>query len=266
MKDIIVSSISNSKNHGFIPLPRNFIEHPFWNEPRKLSRAEAFLDLLFSARYGKDPVKIYYIGEEIIIKHGMIITSIVKLSHKWGRSDRWVKRMLLILREEELLLLNIIRNKRIEIKILYESPFFIKATTPNQDKSRTDYVTKAEQKPNRSGHNNTETQANKEIITTSSKDDGSLRGNSDINFLFMYLKEKLNLPLLDESEKTNRRYCWLSLKKFGGIEKMKILIDSAAKNQFWKTNVTSFKQLYYKAVQIISSTRGGEKYGQYKTG
>ena len=85
-------------------------------------------------------------------------------------------------------------------------------------------------------------------------------GNKDINFLIKYLKEKLELPILDGSVKQNRRYCWLSLKKFGGKEKMKLLIDTTSKDNFWKTKITSFQQLYYKGVQIISKTRekGGE--------
>jgi len=82
-------------------------------------------------------------------------------------------------------------------------------------------------------------------------------GNSDINFLISYLKEKLSLPLLDNSEKQNRRYAHLAIKKFGGVDKVRLLIDTTAQNSFWATKITSFQQLYYKAVQIISSTRQG---------
>ena len=80
--------------------------------------------------------------------------------------------------------------------------------------------------------------------------------NQDINFLIKYLKEKLGLPMLDGSQKQNRRYCWLALKKFGGRDKIKLLIDATAVDEFWKTKITSFQSLYYKGVQIISNTRG----------
>lgn len=79
--------------------------------------------------------------------------------------------------------------------------------------------------------------------------------NEDINFLIGYLKEKLGLPLLDDTDKINRRYCWLILKKFGGRDKVKLLIEATAQHEFWSTRITSFKQLYYKGVNIISSGR-----------
>lgn len=80
-------------------------------------------------------------------------------------------------------------------------------------------------------------------------------GNPDINFLISYLKEKLNLPMLDGSEKQNRRYAYLLLKKFKEVDKIKLLIDVASKDKFWSTTIASFRQLYYNAVQIISKTR-----------
>jgi len=41
------------------------------------------------------------------------------------------------------------------------------------------------------------------------------------------------------------------------VDKVRLLIDTTAQNSFWATKITSFQQLYYKAVQIISSTRQG---------
>lgn len=87
-------------------------------------------------------------------------------------------------------------------------------------------------------------------------------GNKDINFLISYLKEKLVLPLLDGTVKQNRQYAHLILNKFGGVDKVKLLIDATVQDDFWSTKITSFKQLYYNGVQIISKTRkkGGGVY------
>lgn len=93
---------------------------------------------------------------------------------------------------------------------------------------------------------------NKEIRTIS-KD--IAYGNQDINFLIAYMKERLGLPALDESDRVNRMYAQNCLRKFGGVEKVKLLIDSTEINDFWSTRITSYKSLYYKAVQIISSSR-----------
>lgn len=100
---------------------------------------------------------------------------------------------------------------------------------------------------------------NKELKTNDKSFHNGSFGNEDINFLISYLKEQLNLPLLDESEKVNRQYAHLAMRKFGGCEKVKLLIDATAHNSFWSTRITSFKQLYYKGVQIISSARGEVK-------
>ena len=85
-------------------------------------------------------------------------------------------------------------------------------------------------------------------------------GNEEINSLIRTFKEAFGLPMLDGSEKQNRRYAWLCLKKFGSREKVEMLIKIAAQDGFWSTKISSFQSLYYKGVQIISKTREG--YGQ----
>jgi hypothetical protein len=79
--------------------------------------------------------------------------------------------------------------------------------------------------------------------------------NKDITSLIGYLKDKLNLPILDGSLKENRQYCYLAIKKFGSVDKVRLLIDATAQHQFWSTRITSFKNIYYKGVNIISSGR-----------
>jgi len=105
-----------------------------------------------------------------------------------------------------------------------------------------------------SNKNNTEQELfNKNIL----KDTKQNFGNGDVNFLISYFKENLKLPLLDGSEKENRRYCWLAIKKFGGREGVGNLIKLTAAHDFWKSKITSFKDMYYRGVRIVSETRGG---------
>lgn len=85
--------------------------------------------------------------------------------------------------------------------------------------------------------------------------ESAVYGNPEINASISYLKEKLALPMLDGSEKENRRYCWLAMRKFGGADKLRVLIEIASRDPFWKAKVTSFRHLYYNGVQIISKTR-----------
>jgi len=80
-------------------------------------------------------------------------------------------------------------------------------------------------------------------------------GNKEINLLIKLFKKRFDLPLLDGSEKQNRRYCHLAMVKFGGADKVGLLIDAAANSNFWATKISSFMDLYYKGVRIISETR-----------
>ena len=80
-------------------------------------------------------------------------------------------------------------------------------------------------------------------------------GNPEINEFLDYFKERLGLTILDGTEATNRQYTNLLFKKFGGLEKCKLLIDATVQSQFWATKVTSVQKLYYKGVEISSSLR-----------
>ena len=82
-----------------------------------------------------------------------------------------------------------------------------------------------------------------------------LYGNKEINDLILLLKEKFNLSILDGSDKENRRYCWLALKKFKkeGIE---LIIGVGSKDTFWANKITGFKTLYYNGVKIASTIKG----------
>ena len=81
-------------------------------------------------------------------------------------------------------------------------------------------------------------------------------GNEDINLIIDYFKEKMKLPMLDESQKKNRQYANLLLKKFGGLSGVKQLIDYASQDEWWADKMTSLVKLYYKGVEIIAKKRG----------
>ena len=85
------------------------------------------------------------------------------------------------------------------------------------------------------------------------------RRNKDIDELIDLLKEKLGLRILDGTEKMNRRYCWLAIKKFKK-EGVKMIIEFAAQDEFWQNKITDFKTLYYNGVKIASSFLKRPKY------
>ena len=82
-------------------------------------------------------------------------------------------------------------------------------------------------------------------------------GNPDINELTKYFLIRMSLPEEDCSIKQSRQYWNLLLKKSKtGITGVKWLIDLASQDEFYKSNVTSSKDLYYKRIKIIARKRG----------
>jgi len=99
---------------------------------------------------------------------------------------------------------------------------------------------------------------NKLTISLSKEREGNASpfGNQDINFLISFLKKEVSLKKLDGSEKQNRRYCWLCLKKFGSRRTVENLIRIAVSSNFHFQNLTSFRYLYNHGVKIANELRG----------
>ncbi|MBI3260509.1 MAG: hypothetical protein HYZ54_13700, partial [Ignavibacteriae bacterium] len=79
-------------------------------------------------------------------------------------------------------------------------------------------------------------------------------GNQEINRFLDLIKNSFHLQVLDDTIQTNRRYCYLALKKFSAPH-LESIIAVAAQDEFWKTKITSFKDLYYKGVKIASKIK-----------
>jgi len=114
--------------------------------------------------------------------------------------------------------------------------------------------------------NQLETQLENKIIMFSKENrkiSSSSYGNSDINYLMEKFKEITELKKMDGSEKQNRRYCWLCIKKFNGKENVEKLLKIAVKFDFHKANLTSFKYLYYHGVKILNEFKEKVKHPTY---
>jgi len=103
---------------GAIPLLRKFQQDPFWTERRKFSRAEAWIDLLFMARYGTETEEIWNRDELIPIRYAQILTSIVTLAGKWKRSRAWVKNFLNVLEKKQSISIITMNNRRTILEIV----------------------------------------------------------------------------------------------------------------------------------------------------
>lgn len=67
---------------GFIAIQRRFFEHPFWEEKRSFSRAEAWIDLIRMAAFS--PHQRLVRGEILTINRGEVVASLRFLGERWG--------------------------------------------------------------------------------------------------------------------------------------------------------------------------------------
>jgi len=150
---------------GAIPLLRKFQEHLFWREKRAFSRAEAWIDLLFKARYGKEPEKIIDRGEIITIQRGGILTGIITLSNAWSWSEGKVKRYLEFLQNDESIKFIIMKNRRTIIDILNYGSVLDNLSNHRKGKQRTE----EDQREDKIRHKNTDNTDNKDNIYKNSE-------------------------------------------------------------------------------------------------
>jgi hypothetical protein len=82
-------------------------------------------------------------------------------------------------------------------------------------------------------------------------------GNPDINAAGAYFLQRMALPAEDCPQDQSRRYWQLLLKEARrGVAGVKWLIDQAAADEWYRNNITSSKDLYYKRVKLLARARG----------
>ena len=86
---------------GWIKLYRKMQEHWLWNEKRKFSKFEAWIDILFRANHKDSEIIINW--DKVEAKKGSFITSEVKLAKKWKWDRSTVRRFLTMLEEEKMI-------------------------------------------------------------------------------------------------------------------------------------------------------------------
>ena len=85
---------------GWIKLHRKIWEHEFFQEKRKFSKFEAWIDLILQANYFDNK---FLLGNEVVlVARGSFVTSIRKLSKRWSWSNSKVKAFLSLLESQQM--------------------------------------------------------------------------------------------------------------------------------------------------------------------
>lgn len=72
---------------GFIRLNRSFFTNEVWTEPRRFSKAEAWLWMIASAHYGYEPKVVEVRGVKVTIQRGQFLSTIRNMANVFG----WTK-------------------------------------------------------------------------------------------------------------------------------------------------------------------------------
>ena len=87
-----------NNDKGYIILPRSFFKNKKWQTDRAFSEAEAWLDLIQSARYESTEITSRIGCYEVTWGRGEFPASYRMLSARWGRSVGWIKSLLVRLK------------------------------------------------------------------------------------------------------------------------------------------------------------------------
>ncbi|MCD7936905.1 MAG: hypothetical protein LUG98_08605 [Tannerellaceae bacterium] len=132
-------------NNGYIPLSRKLFEHPFWQEKRIFSYAEAWIDLIRCARFERTPGDFLIKGKTIKIKRGEIPVSARFLSECWGWSRSKTNHFLIKLHEQNMIKKRTDSETKQTIIKLSKYDLYNPANTDVEDSGET---TKRQQKDN----------------------------------------------------------------------------------------------------------------------
>jgi hypothetical protein len=71
-------------DEGYLAIWRRFFRHPFWQEKRKFSRAEAWIDILRSTHFEDEPRKVLVRGRLVEVGYGQCLMTTRYCGERWG--------------------------------------------------------------------------------------------------------------------------------------------------------------------------------------
>lgn len=139
---------------GWISLHRAIRKHWLYEEDRKYSRFEAWVDLLLEANH--DDEKIMFDGSLITVKRSENLTSLRKLSERWRWSITKVNSFLKILEEDEMITVKKDTKKTVITIVnydLYQNKDLEKRHRKNAEKTQKENRSKTEKNQKETNNN-----------------------------------------------------------------------------------------------------------------
>lgn len=194
------------REKGWISVHRKITENWIWEE-KPFSKGQAWIDLLLMVNHQDN--KTLMDGKLVVVKAGFRITSLRKLSERWGWSTWKVKNFLELLQSDEMITYKTNTKKTVINIVNYSSYQSDEKRKPNTDQTQTKQPPNTNQTPTKTNNNdnneNNENNVNKKqsvlsFISDFSKDDSELL---DALLGFKEMREKKKAPLTLRAIKKN---------------------------------------------------------------
>ena len=240
---------------GFVMLHRTIQKHWLYEEKRKFSKYEAWLDLLMMVNY-KDN-KIVQDGKLIEVKRGERITSVRQLMDRWDWSNTKVMNFLNLLSQDEMITYEITPKKKTLIKILkYHEYQGFQEVDQSEEKTQNTHRTTTETTQN--NINNKDNKANKEKKEPSSPK-FSTSDTENAKLLFEKMKE--NNPGIKEPkfDDWSNEFRLIRERDERTDKQVKYLINWTQNDVFWRTTILSPGKLRKQWDQLVGRAKAEDE-------
>lgn len=261
---------------AFIKIDRNFFEGKYWKQKRVFSQAEAWIDLVRTARFEIEPeTRILSSGRYITIKRGEIHASIRFLAERWSWGNDKVKRFLDAAISEQAIERRIEQGESIITLLNYDiyNPVGDESQTPNRTPNRTPIDTPTEHpsihQPNTRKYKlkNIRTKEYKKYILSEINSDDFPELNSEyleitkaFHSLFRnnLIEAGASTTIIDRAKGTWVDSIRLMIEADGyTVEDLRDVYKFLQKDAFWKQNILSTSKLREQMHKIKLKIKNG---------
>lgn len=239
---------------GWIKLHRSVQDHWIYQEKRKFSKYEAWLDLLMMASHKDNK---FVLGNELYeVKRGQFISSIRKLGERWSWSNTKVTQFLDLLRKDEMI--DFKKDTKKTLITIVNYGVYHDSDEEKKTVIEHENDTKATQKHTIKNDKNVKNEKN--INTSRLKYEICDMENAE----FLYKEILTNNPDAKKPnlEKWANEFRLIRERDKRTDEQIKYLIKWSQQDEFWKANIlspSSLRKHYDKLVVKIKSIKGKEQ-------
>ncbi|MCY8083251.1 Replication protein O [Bacillus inaquosorum] len=239
---------------GWIKLHRSVQDHWIYQEKRKFSKYEAWLDLLMMASHKDNK---FVLGNELYeVKRGQFISSIRKLGERWSWSNTKVTQFLDLLRKDEMI--DFKKDTKKTLITIVNYGVYHDSDEEKKTVIEHENDTKATQKHTIKNEKNVKNEKN--INTSRLKYEICDMENAE--YLFKEIKNNNPDAKKPNLEKWANEFRLIRERDKRTDDQIKYLIKWTQQDDFWKANIlspSSLRKHYDKLVVKIKSTKGKEQ-------